>query len=246
MALVRKAVVIVAHPRSGTHITLDFIRRNFPVFDPALRLWESARELYVSLDRPRWNEDLRRSMRRSDHVLLQSHMAGMRSSAERQALAYMKPDEAMFIYPFRHYSATMRSFAAFCRYPGRVETFLDESSRFFRHEGTVEACARRHGEGWLERDAMFLNVEALMADPNRAAARLGEALGVAPTELARRLPRRRLFHGKLAEVAERLTGRESTEVQIMYPKSWADADEPDHINARFTDLHAEMAARSIV
>jgi hypothetical protein len=246
MALVRKAVVIVAHPRSGTHITLDFIRRNFPAFDPRLRLWDSARELYVSLDRPRWCDDLRRQMRRSDHVLLQSHMAGMRSSTERQAVAFMKPDEAIFIYPFRHYSATMRSFAAFCHYPGRVESFLDESSRFFRNEETVEACARRHGESWLQRDAVFVNVEALMADPHRAAARLGEALGVEPTQLARRLPRRRLFHGKLAEAVERFTGRESTEVQILFPKDWADASEPDHINARFADLHAEMAARSIV
>ena len=57
---------------------------------------------------------------------------------------------------------------------------------------------------------------------------------------------RRLFHGKLAEAVERFTGRESTEVQILYPKDWADAAEPDHVNARFADLHAEMAARSIV
>jgi hypothetical protein len=140
----------------------------------------------------------------------------------------------------------MRSFAAFCRYPGRVETFLGESSRFFCSEHTVEDCARQHAEAWLERPTTFVNVESLLTDPHRAAAQLGETLGERPAPLARRLPRRRLFQGKLAEAVERFTGRESTEVQVFYEKDWADPDEPDHVNARFADLHAAMAARSIV
>lgn len=246
MALVRKAVVIVAHPRSGTHITLDFIRRNFPVFNPELYIWQSARELYVSLDRPGWWEDLRRQTRRSEHVLLQSHMAGMQSSCEAQAIAYMKPEEVIFIYPFRRFAATMRSMAAFCQYPGSVESFLGERSTFFGGEDTVEVCAHLHGERWMGRQPVFLNIDSLLADPNRAAAELGAVLGAAPAPLARRLPHRRIFYGKLAEAVERLRGRESTEVQVTYEKTWAHPDEADAVDARFADLHRELAGRSII
>ena len=110
----------------------------------------------------------------------------------------------------------------------------------------MAACAHEHAERWLNRPALYINVEALLADPHRAAAQLGRALGVAPAALARRAPRRRLLGGKLAELAERLTGRESTEVRVLYPKNWANPDEPAAVNARCSDLHAELARRSLV
>jgi hypothetical protein len=243
---VRKAVVIVSHPRSGTHITLDFIRRNFPAFNARLKPWQSAGELYVQLDEPGWQKGLQRQARRSDHVLLQSHHVGMRPAGEAEALRELKPEQVFFIYPFRRFSATMRSFAAFCRYPGRVENFLGEPSRFFRTPRSVEACAREHAERWLGREAAFVNVEALLADPHRGAAQLGAFLGAEPAPLARRVPRRRLFQGSVAEMVERLTGRESTEVQVHYHKEWAHPDEPASVNARFADVYGDLASRSLV
>ena len=66
-------------------------------------------------------------------MLLQSHWAGLASCAEAQAVGYLRPDEVFFLYPFRRFSATMRSFAAYCRYPGRVVSFLDEPSKFLPH-----------------------------------------------------------------------------------------------------------------
>jgi hypothetical protein len=241
-----KAVVIASHPRGGTHITLDFIRRNFPAFNASLGPWRSASELYVSLDEPGWREALDHQARRSDHLLLQSHRVGLQTAVDAEAVDFLRPEHVFHIYPFRRFSATMRSFAAFCRYPGRVESFLGEPSRFFRSDRTVEACARQHGEAWLDRPAVFVDVDALIVDPHRAAAQLGWALGIAPAPLARRMPRQRIFTGRWSEAMERLTGRESTEVQIAYPKAWAHPGEPEAVNARFADLYADMAARSIV
>jgi hypothetical protein len=244
MVPVKRAVVVVSHPRSGTHVTLDFIRRNFPEFNPSLCLWQSARELYVSLDTPDWRERLLRQAHRSDHILMQSHWAGVEPIAAMAGIDYLQPEEVVFVYPFRRYSATMRSLAAFCQYPGRVDTFLKERSTFY--EGTVEDCALRHGERWIPRDPVFLDVDALLAQPDQAAERLGGVLGVSPAPLQRRLPHRRVFQGKWAEAVERLTGRESTEVQIHFEKDWSDPDEPAQIDARFEGLHRDLSARSLI
>jgi hypothetical protein len=246
MAPVKRAVVVVAHPRSGTHVTLDFIRRNFPEFNPALYIWQSARELYVSLDKADWHERLLGQARRSDHILMQSHLAGVQSLAAQAALDYLQPEDAVFLYPFRRYSATLRSLAAFCRYPGRVDSFLGEKSTFFDGERTVETGARQHGEHWMRRDPVFLDVEALIADPDAAAAKLGKVLDLSPAPLERRLPHRRIFYGKAAEFVQRLTGRESTEVKAPFAKDWADPEEPEKIDAKFADLHRDLSARSLI
>jgi hypothetical protein len=246
MVPVKRAVVVVAHPRSGTHITLDFIRRNFPEFDPSLYIWQSARELYVCLDTPDWRDNLLLQANRSDHIMMQSHLAGVQALEATAAVDYLQPEEVVFIYPFRRYSATMRSLAAFCQYPGRVDSFLGEKSSFFDGDYTVEDGAHIHGERWLPRDPVFLDIEALIGDPNRAAEKLGDVLGVDPAPLTRRLPRRRIFNGKMAEVIERLAGRESTEVKVSFEKGWADPEEPVAIDERFEALRADLVARSIV
>jgi hypothetical protein len=246
MVPVKRAVVVVAHPRSGTHITLDFIRRNFPEFDPALYIWQSARELYVCLDVPDWRDNLLRQANRSDHILMQSHLAGVQALDATAAVDYLQPEELVFIYPFRRYSATMKSFAAFCQYPGRVESFLKEKSSFLDGDYTVADGAHVHGERWLPRDPVFLDIEALIGNPELAAQKLGDVLGVDPAPITRRLPRRRIFNGKMAEAVERLTGRESTEVKVSFEKHWADPDEAASIDEHFEALHANLVARSIV
>jgi hypothetical protein len=246
MVPVKKAVVVVAHPRSGTHVTLDFIRRNFPAFNPALFVWQSARELYVSLDEPEWREHLLRQANRSDHVLMQSHLVGVQSLAGSAAIDYLHPDDAIFIYPFRRFSATMRSFAAFSQYPGSVRSFLHEPSAFYPAGRTVEDWALIHGEQWMKREPVFLDVEAMIAEPERAARKLGEVLGMEPAPLARRLPHRRVFYGKMAEAVERLRGRESTEVKVAFEKQWTDPDEAASIDEAFSDLHADLSARSLI
>ena len=246
MAPVKRAVVIVAHPRSGTHITLDFIRRNFPVFNPSLFIWQSARELYVSLDLPEWRERLLRHAQRSDHLLMQSHLAGFQNFVGLEAVEYLQPEHAVFIYPFRRYSATMKSLAEFCKYSGRVDDFLSERSTFFGTEWTVEACAHRHAERWMERNPVFLDVDALIARPDHAAEKLADVMGVTAAPLERRLPHRRIFHGKLAEAVQRLTGRESTEVRVPFQRDWSNSEEPARIDGKFAPLYRDLSGRSVI
>ena len=245
MDQVKQAVVVVAHPRSGTHLTMDFIRRNFPCFDPGLRPWQSAGELYVDLDKPLWMHTLDRPACRSDHVLLQSHRAGLCNRVGAQAIDRLRPLATLFVYPFRRFPATMRSFSDLRGYDGPTTRLLSETDRFFGLDQTVQACARQHGESWLGCNATFLDVDALIAEPERGAESLAGALGLPAAPLARRLPRRKRFHGKLAEAVQRLTGRESTEVKVHRRTPAPDPGEARFIDEAFADIYDEMTARSL-
>ena len=44
-----------------------------------------------------------------------------------------------------------------------------------------------------------------------------------------------------SEVSERLTGWESTEVQIRYWRSWSHPDEVAEMDERFTNLHVQLS-----
>ena len=241
-----QALVIVAHPRSGTHITLDFIRRNFPAFQQRLRIWESASGLYIDLDGPAWRARFEQQRSKSDRLLLQSHHFGLCELESECAFHELSPRDTLFIYPFRRFSATMRSFADFSGYPGPVADFLFERDRFFGLPETVRTCALLHGQAWLDRRARFLDVDALIAQPERAARRLGRLLGLEPAPLQRRLPRRRRFYGKLAEAFQRLTGRESTEVRIHRRRAWSSPQESAAVDERFADLHARMTMAAVL
>ena len=74
--------------------------------------------------------------------------------------------------------------------------------------------------------------------------RLAERLGLSPAPLSR-VPRRKRLLGKPSEVLERLTGRESTEVQVRCRKSWSNPDEAAEVDERFANLHVQLSMRSI-
>lgn len=244
--VLRKAVVIVAHPRAGTHLTLDFIRRNFPQFNPPLAPWRSAADLYVNLDAYDWRRQIDRLAQRTGRAIFQSHNAGLTDYVGRASVRYARPDAAFFAYPFRRFSATVRSFAEFSGWTGPVADFLGQRDGFFGTPDTVEACLRRHAERWIGREPGFVDVDRLRADPETSVGRLADWLGEAAAARRRPLPRHKALDGKLAELVQRLTGRESTEVKIPRRLEWSNPDEAAAIDARFADLYAELAARSVV
>src|SRR4029077_18161796 len=111
---VKQCVFVVSHPRSGTHLLIDFIRRNFPVFNPRLRIWESASKLYLRLDGPNWRREAHALLRaRRSHVLLKSHRIGFTENTDLEVRQILKPSSEIFLYPFRKFSSLVKSFAGF-------------------------------------------------------------------------------------------------------------------------------------
>lgn len=54
---VGKPIVVATHRRSGTHLTIDTLRRNFPECRPRLLPLESLHRTYLNLDRMNTNSD---------------------------------------------------------------------------------------------------------------------------------------------------------------------------------------------
>ncbi len=239
-------VVIVSHPRSGTHITLDFIRRNFPQFRQPVQIWDSASALYVDLDGPSGHSNLERQRAKTGAVILQSHRAGLCGFRGEAAFQQLDPQTTVFLYPFRRFSSTMKSFAEFSGYSGPVAAFLSGPDRFFGVDLTVCECARRHAQAWLARSACFMDVDEMIAGPEGGAAALAQALDLAPAPLKRRLPRRKLLTGKPGEALQRLTGRESTAVLVSYGKVWSAPAEQAMVDEQFADIFVQLRVRSII
>jgi hypothetical protein len=91
----------------------------------------------------------------------------------------------------------------------------------------------------------FLRCNRLIAELDQAAERMAARLGLSPAPLSQHLPRRKRFFGKPSEVIERLSGLESTEVQIRYRKSWSHPDEAAEVDRRFADLQGQLSMVSI-
>lgn len=47
---INRPIIVASHQRSGTHLTIDLLRRHFPATNPKLRPLESLHHLYVDMD----------------------------------------------------------------------------------------------------------------------------------------------------------------------------------------------------
>jgi hypothetical protein len=243
---IRQCVFVVSHPRSGTHLLIDFIRRNFPAFNPKLRPWESASKLYLNVDHSDWRQQAEQFLRQGrTHVLLKSHLAGHTSQADSDVKDVLDPQQEVFLYPFRKFSRVVKSYAEFTQSPPPISKILTEKDWFFGRVTTVAESIRGHAERWIERDIHSIDCELLSEDPETASTRLGVVLGHTPIEIAQRLPRRRLRPGKIGEFIERVSGRQSTEVLVPYKLQWQSPDEELFVDSQFSDLHAELSKRRI-
>lgn len=240
---VQKCLFIVSHPRSGTHLLIDFIRRNFPTFHPELMLWESAAKLYLRLDRPKWQSEI--SEFRRTHVLVQSHRAGYADNRDIEACDVLAPNTTIYLYPFRRFSRVVKSFAEFRGAAPPISGILKEKDTFFGKASCIAESIHDHAAAWLKREVHFIDCDALIANPEVGCLRLAAVLRERPVQIRRRLPGHKLFAGKLGELIERLRGRQSTEVVVPRKLSWRDEEERRYVDSEFQALYAELATRSL-
>lgn len=243
---VQQCVFVVSFPRSGTHLLIDFLRRNFPHFNPELRVWDSASNLYLRIDDDGWRDDAETFMDAGrSHVLVKTHRAGLTHCNDDVVREWFKPQSAIYLYPFRRFSKTVKSFAEFMRLRPPISATLQQMDPFFRQQVTLAECLRAHAETWMDRGAWFIDSDLMLEDPKTTCARIGALLGQTPVEVDRRLPRRRPLAGKPGEIVGRLLGRESTEVVVRRKLEWTSAGEQELIDNEFSDLYATLSERRV-
>lgn len=241
--------IILSHPRSGTHLLLDFLRRNFPQLQRRLLPWESASGLYLSLDAR--DEKLCRAWLAGQHgpFIAQSHHIGFTRPASDIAFL-AEAHRPVFFYPFRRFSKTAQSYADFLAQEGlwdakrAIDDLLRQPDPFYRSGLTVEENMRAHATACETLMSAWIDMEDLQRNPDAWASSIGVLLGLTPAPLKRRLPGRKRFHGKLSELFERLRGRESTEVQIPRRTAWKDRAGADAFDSRMWDVYGLLQQRS--
>lgn len=243
---IRKCIVVVSHPRSGTHVTMDFIRRNFPAFNTCPKVWESASKLYLSLDdEVAPDRKIVPQISAKGCLIVQTHIGGI-SLDLNPFLVSFGIQNPIFIYPFRAFSKTIKSFAEFSNWDGAIRKFVDAPDRFFGTTGTVGEGAELHAEWWMKQRVAVLNVDNMIRDPQSAVEALGKVIGEEPKNLSRRLPRRKIGNGaKFSELWERLSGRESTAVIVPKQLRWTTETEKHEIDRRFQNVYSALEGRSI-
>lgn len=187
-------VVIISHPRSGTHLTIDLIRRNFPTASSSKPLFAPLDALYVSLDAlliemPEHPGACRAAYGMFSHryPIIKTHwldpdFSNLRSRMSR--FADWIDTKAKKIYVVRQPERVLSSLFVFEGLDAS-ETLAD------RDAWLLEKAAywANHVECWTERnDITTFRFEDLIAHPIAAIERMSSTLGLEPIKLESPLP----------------------------------------------------------
>lgn len=247
-SLLKRLIVIVSHPRSGTHLTVDLIRRNFPAFQVKLPIYASSKYLAVNADLPDWQGTLEglRAYHPSGDAIIASHHGGVFDPDIIRNIERLGASQVIYIYPFRQFSRTTRSLWNFTYQAPKFSTFLDSFDSFFGEDRSVGSCLEHHARQWLRRDPYFLNVDAMISDPDSAVRDLEKLLGENSAKLKRILPRPKVSHTVFGEAFELIRGRESTAVVVPERKAQPTKAELQSVDDRFARLYQELSARTML
>ena len=205
----KQGVAVLSHPRSGTHLTIDLLRRNFPILSPPKPLFAPLDALYVSLDAVLIEGSDAPSVRRcvyglSYHAIpiIKTHWVDpdLGNLAERsKALARWFDEKTIKLYIIRNPVNVFPSLHVFEREIGAVGSdrldWLDRKSAYWA----------RHVDSWCQRDdVMVIRFEDLIADARKYVDDIGARnpeLRAAPHDPALPPPTRLLTHNRLQRLS---------------------------------------------
>ncbi|MEM6393439.1 MAG: sulfotransferase domain-containing protein [Planctomycetota bacterium] len=238
-----RPIVIVSHRRSGTHLTLDTLRLNFP----ETRGWKwptrPQRDLYTVVEHlTQGNEPIDRLLRRAGRAqrpLFKAHSdpglpALQQSHPELHAWLYQHAD---WVYVYRDVRRVMCSLHLYMRRfsPDALKP-LAEFIRQEDHGRNRITAWRQHVEGWLDApDARVIPIafESLINDRVHTIRRLGNHLRLQPMPDEPRLPAklRSRFHSRVQRV---LTVRPQATTTVgrsdgLQPVDWRQELTPDDL-----------------
>lgn len=242
----RTPILVASHPRSGTHLVIDTIRRHFPV-TRARRLWgKPVDHLYLNVERltagnRRFDDrTAHRILGKSARPLMKTHysadFAETWCESETGPLAKKWREmlsTARVIYVFRDPRHVMVSYHQFL-------SPIDASVRgmtlgeFIRSEHWTGSCSKlewwaRHVRGWLHKPGILpLNYDDLLNDASAAIERLAAHLDEVPVLSQPLLP---------PKVSSILRARVNRLVSLS-PSSTAIVADRRRFPARVWDRHA--------
>lgn len=186
-----RPIVIVSHPRSGTHLTIDGLRHSFIETYRRQGFNQSVHELYINLDRLHHGHPY--AMKRTrvakrlttcpKRVLIKTHCSTAMEQVDDSHRAFARGiiDVSDIVYVVRDVRSVLVSYMAL-----RPLKFADsprDIASFLRTEmdggSTPAANWARHVDGWLDHPGVHVvKFEELRADYEQTMRNLGAKLGL--------------------------------------------------------------------
>jgi hypothetical protein len=223
----RRGVVVFSHPRSGTHLTLDFLRRNFSCLSPSKPFFAPLDALYVSLDAVLIEAGNHDAVKRAVAGLMQHRMPLMKTH-------WVDPD----FTNLRNKSETLSEWVVertakvyVIRRPDRVISSLFNFEAAFsamiyskKGEWLAEKTAYwvRHVREWSAKsDVLILKFEDMIDDPRSAVATLSQHIGLGSAAADPLLPPRTktLWRNRILRLSRRPASTEILSPQRPRPLS---------------------------
>ena len=240
---VGQPIVVASHPRSGTHLTIDLLRKQFESCKASTRIGETLHHLYLNLDAmtvvaERYDVgDAIGLLQRAQTPTVKTHSLptlDMFSGAER-ALAEQVLEKSVLIYVARDCRDVICSMYQWER--SRHESFDATLSWYLRNPlGRNSYAAERDQSGmtylekWVEHvnawrsqsNVLLIRFEDILSHPEKIITTIARHTGLEPLYERPLLPQKIRYGGRLADYWRRLTGyQESTAVLGRKPEDRA-------------------------
>ncbi|NET39530.1 MAG: sulfotransferase domain-containing protein [Cyanothece sp. SIO1E1] len=186
---VEKGVLISTFMRSGTHLTIDFIRKNFPTFRTSKRIFQNSTHLYFVLDTISdfWggHEQHRRDclgfLQRSRYPIFKAHFLepNLGHFNDYPAMQTLLVERCKTVYVTRNLFRVLPSLWAFfetAKLKNPSMSSIVESRDNFVTEYAQKW--KKHVDSWSEtKGTLLIRFEDTVADPDSVAAKLASHLG---------------------------------------------------------------------
>jgi len=198
----KRPIIVASHPRSGTHLTIDLLRRHFPACDAWKLPGERLDRLYVNLDVVLSGELHERfaatTLFRAARPIFKSHAyPGFLRSVDQRLLDCSNPwwptlarSRGDFVYAVRDGRAVMCSYHLFMK--GEPSASDCSLSAFLRQRvdgKTRVAIWAEHVRAWLDApNVVAVRFEDLTRDSEATIVSLGRSLGLEPRLVSPLLP----------------------------------------------------------
>jgi hypothetical protein len=238
-------ICVVSHPRSGTHLTIDFLRRAFPSLNRRLSIWNTDQWLYVDLDkelRPEERRVVPDQYRKIPYLVAKTHLLGFKFDCDFVEAMFPR-HKVIYIYPFRSLEKTAASYHRFCSNNESLSEFMSQPDPYFGTGLSVAEAMKTHA--CRNAYAHALSVDDLIGDPS-AAIRALERITPLVCNPKATLPKNRRIPGLAGVLLHRITGRQSTEVLVEGPNEAKPSEsEMRSIRTMMRDLNEILDRRKI-
>ena len=234
-----KPIIVATHPRSGTHLTIDLLRKQFPECQGWLWFGETLHHLYLDLDHLARDcspcksiEKATRLLQRAERPIVKTHSLPTldRFQGTKKQFAEELLNAADIIYVIRDGRDVLCSAHVWKKsYYPQARCSL---AAFLRQEENGMSRVRRwadHVDTWRTRDDVkVFRYEDIVREPGRVIEELASVLGLHPKYERPYLPKKLQRGGRLAAYWRRLTRQfESTAILGRYngekPQDWRTA-----------------------